>query len=487
MSDLEAGYEVVVVGAGNAGLAAALSAAEHGAKAALLEKASEPLRGGNIYFTRGSRFAWNSLEDDILPLIPHIAESEIKQLRDKAEPYTQGRFYDDVMLVSEGRSDPALLQMLVSESLPTVKWLREMGHEWTPDVRPDASHAVLLNGGRAGLSDRGFGIAARRGVDVRFENIAMELLRDSRGRVSGVRALTPQGFTRLHAKAVILASGGFEADPALRATFLGPGWETARIRGVPFNTGDGLRMAWDIGAQSCGQLSGCHASPQDVNHPPYCLRTQPMLQYRRNVYPWCITVNIDGRRFMDEGSDFRPYTYAKFGRFIMSQPQAVAFQIMDDKIAHLLKDYGKATGGKADTLEALAIKLGLEPGPLIDTIQEYNKAVQPGTFNHKILDGKRTAGLAINKSNWAMTIDTPPFQGYVVCGAVTFTFGGLRINTEAQVMSTWEAPIPGLYACGEIVEGVFYSNYPGCSGMMQGAVFGRKAGLNVARIAKGCA
>ena len=182
MSDLEVGYDVVVVGAGNAGLASALSAAEHGAKVALLEKASEPMRGGNTYFTRGFRFSWESLEDDIMPLVPNITESEIKQLRERAEPYTKSQFYDDVMLVTEGKSDPTLLEMLVNESLPTVKWLREMGHEWTPDVRPDPSHAVLLNGGGASLSDRGFAIAAKRGVDIRYENIAMELLRDSRGR-----------------------------------------------------------------------------------------------------------------------------------------------------------------------------------------------------------------------------------------------------------------------------------------------------------------
>jgi len=181
----------------------------------------------------------------------------------------------------------------------------------------------------------------------------------------------------------------------------------------------------------------------------------------------------------------RPYTYAKFGRFIMSQPQSIAFQILDSKVTHLLKEYGsKATGVKADTLESLAQRLQLEPEPLLHTIREYNNAVQPGTFDHKVPDGKHTKGLAINKSNWALTIDTPPFHGYVVCGAVTFTFGGLRVDTEARVMSNWEAPIPGLYACGEIVGGLFYSNYCGGSGMMQGAVFGRRAGLNAAKLAK---
>jgi len=148
---------------------------------------------------------------------------------------------------------------------------------------------------------------------------------------------------------------------------------------------------------------------------------------------------------------------------------------------HLLYRYENATGGKAQSLEALAEMLGLAPEPLLHTIKEYNRSVQPGTFNHLVLDGKRTKGLAIDKSNWAMAIDTPPYYGYGMCCGITFTFGGLRINTNAQVLSNWEAPIPGLYACGEIVGGLFYANYPGGSGMTQGAVFGRRAGQHASR------
>jgi tricarballylate dehydrogenase len=477
MSDLEARYEVVVVGAGNAGLAAAITAAENGAKVAMLEKATRDLRGGNTYFTGDFRFAWNSLDDDIFPLISSIAENEKKEMREMVKPYTQEHFYEDVMRLTEGRSDPDLLQTIVSESLPTMKWLRGMGHEWAPDHKtPGNSMAVYMNGGGARLSDRGFDIAAKMGVDIRYQNIAMELLRDSHGRVIGVYALTPEGFTRIYAKAVILASGGFEANAAMRAAFLGPGWDTVKVRGVPFNTGDGLRMAWDIGAQAYGNLTACHATPQDIARPPYSIRIQPTWEYNRYAYPWSVMVNLHCQRFVDEGSDFRPYTYAKTGQAIMNQPQGVAFQILDKKTEHLISKYHNATGGKANTLEALARMLGLEPAPLVHAIQEYN---------HRILDGKHTKGLAVDKSNWAMTIDTPPFHGYGVCCGITFTYGGLRLNTQAQVMSTWEAPIPGLYACGEIMGGVFYVNYPGGTGMTMGAVFGRRAGLNAAKLVKG--
>ena len=486
MSDLEARYEVVVVGAGNAGLAAAISAAENGAKVAMLEKASRDLRGGNTYFTGDFRFGWDSLDNDILPLISSISESEIGEMREMAKPYTREQFYEDVMRLSEGHSDPDLAQTLVTESLPTIKWLHAKGHRWQPSHQtPGSSMAVYLNGGGARLSDHGFDVAATMGVDIRYQNIAMELLRDSRGRVIGVYALTPEGFTRIYAKAVVLASGGFEANAAMRAAYLGPGWDMVKIRGVPFNTGDGLRMAWDIGAQPYGNLTACHATPQDVDRPPYSVRIMPTWEYMRYAYPWSIMVNIHGRRFVDEGSDVRPFTYAKIGKAIMSQPQGMAFQILDKKTEHLLRGYNNATGGRATTLEALAGMLGLEPEPFMHTIREYNGAVQPGDFDHRVLDGKHTRGLAVNKSNWALPIDTPPFHGYGVCCGITFTYGGLRINTDGQVMSTWEAPIPGLYACGEIIGGLWYINYPGGSGMMQGAVFGRKAGLNAAKLAKG--
>lgn len=333
--------------------------------------------------------------------------------------------------------------------------------------------------------DAGDGGGGKLGIDIRYQNVAMNLLQDAHGRVIGVRALTPQGFTNIYAKAVILACGGFEANPAMRASYLGAGWDTVKVRGVPFNTGDGLRMAWDIGAQSYGQLTGCHASLQDINRPPYSLRIQPHWEYARYAYPWGITVNIEGQRFFDEGADFRRFTYARLGREIVKQPHGVAFQILDKKTEHLIRGYTDATGGTANTLEELADMLGLEPGPLIKTIQDYNAAVQPGNYDPMNLDGKRTSGLIPDKTNWALPIYTPPFHGYGVCCGITFTYGGLRTNPEAEVLSTWEAPIPGLYACGEIVGGLFYGNYPGASGMMQGAVFGRKAGLNAARLAKG--
>jgi tricarballylate dehydrogenase len=476
-----------VIGGGNAGLAAAISAAEHGAKVILIEKASQELRGGNTYFTGGDlRFGWNSLDEDVLPLIGSITDDEVKRMRAAVTPYTPEQFYEDVMRVTEGHSNPELLQQLVTESLPTIQWLRSLGHVWYPSYdEPGASVVVTMNGGGARLSDHGFVVAAKNGVDIRYQHVFVELIQDAKGAVSGAQVLGPEGFVKIHARAVVLACGGFEANAAMRTSFLGEGWDSVKVRGVPFNTGDGLRAAWDIGAQSFGNLNGCHATPQDIDRPAYSLRIGPPAEYRRHAYPWGVMVNVDGRRFVDEGSDMRAYTYAKTGRAIMLQPQGVAFQIFDAKTAHLPKGYTNATGAQAESLEKLAEKLGIDAEAFVHTVAEFNKAVQPGTFDHHHRDGKGTKGLAINKSNWALPLDTPPYHGYGVCCGITFTFGGLRIGTDTRVLSNWEAPIRGLYACGEIVGGFFYLNYAGGSGLMQGATYGRIAGRNAAQFVRG--
>ena len=478
----EAYYEVVVVGAGNAALSAAVSAAESGARVAVLEKAPKDLRGGNTYFTGDFRFAYQTVED-LVPLVPDLSEGEVGRMREVVTPYRQEDFYDDVMRVTDGRCDPELLQLLVTESYPTVRWMASKGHTWVPSyANPIASMPVALNGGGARLSDHWFQVAERMGVDVKYAHQAVELVRNDRGRVIGVRVQTPEGFATVYGKAVVLACGGFEANAAMRASYLGRNWDTVKVRGVPFNTGDGLRMALDIGAWPYGHWSGCHATPQDLNRPAYSLRVGASSgEYSRYSYPYSIMVNIHGQRFVDEGSDLRTYTYAKIGQAILEQPQGVAFQIFDRKCEHLLRGYERATGGQARTLPELAAMLGVDPEGLVRTVEEYNAAVQPGNFDPKRRDGKRTQGLAIPKSNWAQTIDEPPFHGYAVVCGITFTFGGLRINTRTQVISTSDRPIPGLYACGEIVGGLFFTNYAGGSGMMQGATFGRIAGREAAR------
>jgi tricarballylate dehydrogenase len=212
-------------------------------------------------------------------------------------------------------------------------------------------------------------------------------------------------------------------------------------------------------------------------------------QFQKHSYPFAVLVNATGRRFVDEGADFRNYTYAKYGRMVLEQPGQFAWQIWDKKVKHLQRDeynIRQCTKVTANTIEELAQKLdGVNAEQFIRTIGEYNAAVRRDVaFNPNVKDGRHTEGLAIPKSNWANSIDTPPFEAYAVTCGITFTFGGLRINTDAEVLNTDYQPIRGLYAAGELVGGLFYFNYPGGSGLMSGTVFGKIAGTAAGRAGK---
>ena len=270
---------------------------------------------------------------------------------------------------------------------------------------------------------------------------------------------------------------------------MGPGWELAKVRGTRFNTGDAIRMALDIGAAAHGNWSGCHAVAWDRNAP----ETGDLAVgdgFQKHSYPWGVYLNAEGRRFVDEGADFRNYTYAKYGRVILQQPKQFAWQIFDAKVKAQLRDeyrIKQVTRVTGNTLEELVSKLDdTDQEAALQELKEYNAAVQTGIpFNPNVKDGRCTKNLRINKSNWANTLDTPPFEAYAVTCGITFSFGGLKISKEGQVINSDGEPIRGLYAAGELVGGIFYFNYPGGSGLTNGAVFGRIAGASAAAAAGG--
>jgi tricarballylate dehydrogenase len=297
--------------------------------------------------------------------------------------------------------------------------------------------------------------------------------------------------TQVKAKAVVLAAGGFQANPEWRTRYLGPGWELAKVRGTRFNTGDAIRMALDAGAAATGNWSGCHAVAWERNAPEFGDLAVGD-QFQKHSYPWGVYLNAQGRRFVDEGADFRNYTYAKYGRVILSQPLQFAWQIFDAKVKNQLRDeyrIRQVTKVVANSLEELVKKLDdVDSDQALEELRAYNAAVRRDIpFNPNVKDGRRTEGLAINKSNWANPLDTPPFEAYAVTCGITFTFGGLKIDKHAQVMSSDGEPIPGLYAAGELVGGIFWFNYPGGSGLTNGAVFGRIAGENAGKKATAAA
>jgi tricarballylate dehydrogenase len=340
-------------------------------------------------------------------------------------------------------------------------------------------------GGGYGLVDQLLKAAERNGIEIRYATRMTRLLQDRMGTVTGVTVKGPEGFEDLTAKSVVLACGGFEANPEMRVRYLGPGWEHCRVRGTRHNTGDGIKAALDIGAQAFGGWSTCHAVAWDISAPPYGDRVV-LDNFQKHSYPIGIVVNLKGERFVDEGADFRNHTYAKYGREIMKQPMRTAVQIFDQRTIDMVRDeyrIRQVTKVAAGTLEELVRKLeDVDAQAALEEILRYNAAVKTEVpFNPNVKDGRGTTGLAVNKSNWANTLDEPPFEAYAVTCGITFTFGGLRINTDAQVISTDGEPIPGLYAAGELVGGIFYFNYPGGSGLTNGAVFGRIAGASAAR------
>ena len=481
-------FDVIVVGAGNAALCAALSAQEQGARVVVLERAPEEESGGNSRFTAGAiRVAYRGV-DDLRELMPDLTEAEIAQT--DFGTYTEDQFFDDMFRVTRNRTDPVLCEILVRRSFETLKWLRGKGVRFAPIWGRQAFKVdgkfkfwggltIEAYGGGPGLVQAETEACKKRGVEIRYRSRATRILSDG-FKVLGVEVKTPGRIYELRAPAVILASGGFQADAEMRTRYLGPGWELAKVRGTRFNTGDGIKMALDIGASPFGNWSGCHAVQWDFNAPEFGdLAVGDAFQ--KHSYPWSVLINANGKRFLDEGADFRNYTYAKYGRVVLEQPGNFAWQVFDKKVLHVLRDeyrIKQVTKVRADTLEELASKLeGVDGKAFLEEIRRYNAAVRTDIpFNPNIKDGRCTEGLEINKSNWANTIDEPPFEAYQVGCGITFTFGGLRIDPETRVLDQDLEPIGGLYACGELVGGIFYFNYPGGSGLINGAVFGKIAG-----------
>jgi len=490
-------YDVVVVGGGNAAMCAALSAREHGARVLVLEKAPEAWRGGNGFFTAGGfRFAFKSFAE-VADLVGDLSDEE-KAMMD-VPLYTEDAYYDDLMRVTEDLADADMALTLVRESQPTMQWMKAQGIRWIPMFGRQAykvggkftffGNLVLeAVGGGPGLIDMEYESAKKAGIDVRFEAKAQRLLTDENNRVTGVEIRKPDGSTEtVEAKAVVLASGGFEANVEMRTRYLGPNWDLARVRGTPYNTGDGIRMALDIGAQAWGHWSGCHAVQWDYNAPWHGDRKVGD-NFQKHSYPLGIIVNVHGDRFVDEGADMRNYTYVKYGREVIKQPRRAAFQIFDQKVIEMCREeyrIREITKAEANTIEELARKLEIDVDGLVKTVTDFNAAVKKDVpFNPAVKDGRGTRGLVLPKSNWANALDTPPYYGFAVTTGITFTFGGLHITPAGEVLDNEGRTLKGLYAAGELVGGLFYNNYPGGAGLMAGSVFGRIAGRSAAAAAK---
>tara|TARA_B100000315_G_scaffold193844_1_gene184399 strand:+ start:2295 stop:3773 length:1479 start_codon:yes stop_codon:yes gene_type:complete len=483
-------FDVIVVGAGNAAMCAALAAREEGARVLVLEKAPAEVKGGNSAFSGGLfRFAHQGSED-VLSLVPDTTPAEVARM--DMGPYTAETYSDDLIRLSEGRADPELVRVLVDESYDTMRWMQtRLGVRWElnrQSPRQEDRDTFLPGneltawGGGGGLMQQLFHAAEGQGVDVVCSASAVGFLTDDHGGVCGVRVKTGGEIQSLEAGAVVLGSGGFQASPEMRARYLGPGWDRMKVRGSRYNTGEVLDRAREIGAFTSGAWSRSDSAPADLDSPDAGVLTMGNL-YSRNSSRLGIMVNTEGRRFTDEGADFHATGGVELGQAIWAQPDGVAYQIFDQQTAPMVEG-PYAVGGRpviADTWEELAHELSLDPETLRNTMTEFNAAVQDGVLNLNIKDGKGAVGLTPPRSNWARRLDQPPFVAYRVTTTILFTYGGLAVDPEARVLDGAYEPIPGLFATGEAIGGLYYRHFSTGSGLMLGSVFGRIAGANAAR------
>jgi tricarballylate dehydrogenase len=480
--------DVIVVGGGNAALTAALAARDRGRSVILLERAPKEQAGGNSYYTAGAtRIVHDGLED-LLDLV----EPDERHDRTEVPPYTAQDYLDDLAKVTEGRSDPEMGRILAEDSADVLRWLRKehdvryrLMYERQAYERPDGSylfwgglHVGNVGGGEGLIRDE-VRAAERAGVDLRYEHHVVDLVTEGDA-VTGVVVRTPDGERTLRSRSVILASGGFEANAELRERYLGPGWQHAKVRGTPFNTGELILKALELGAARGGDWSSCHSVQWDAWTEQNESNRELTNRLTRQSYILGIIVNKEGERFVDEGADYRNYTYAKYGADVLAQPDSIAFQLFDATLRPMLRseEYEMPGIGEAvaDTLEELAEQLGVDVDGLVRTVRAFNDSIDRDVdFDPNVKDG-RAARVDPPKSNWANPIETAPFYAYPVTCGVTFTFGGLKGDSHGRVLKEDGDPIPGLFACGEALGGLFSGNYPGGSGLAAGAVFGRRAG-----------
>ncbi|KAI1639854.1 fumarate reductase flavoprotein subunit [Biscogniauxia mediterranea] len=513
--ELPSECDVLVIGSGNAGFSAATSAAEHGAgNVILIDKCPEDWAGGNSYFTAGAFRTAHSGLKDLQPLVNNVGADSAGII--DLDPYTHSDFQHDLSRVTAGRSDAELGRVLVHDSNDAIKWLARQGVRFQLSFNRQAykvngrykfwgGMALKTEDGGKGLIEDHRRAALKHGVRTFWSTTARRLLTSPEtGAVRGVEVERNGRPHVIESKAVILAAGGFEANPRMRCQYLGPNWDLAYVRGTPYNTGDCLEMAIrDVSAKQAGNWSGCHSVAWDADAPPNTGDRAISNEFTKSGYPLGIMVNNQGFRFVDEGVDLRNYTYAKFGKAILAQPDGVAFQIWDAKTTPWLRaeEYrdGIVRKIQAQSIEELADKCaeeGLQSRQtLIDTLTAFNRAAHAHrrenpslVWDPAVKDGVSTQarehGLRLPKTNWALPIDEAPFLAVKVTCGVTFTFGGLAVNPEtAAVVSTSDREVPGLFCVGEMMGGLFYGNYPGGSGLTSGAVFGRRAGRAAASLA----
>jgi tricarballylate dehydrogenase len=453
-------WQVIVVGAGNAGLCAGISALQAGATSvAVLEAAPKELRGGNSSLTKTMRFSWRG-SPFMAGLLRESDRERVGEILAGQSEYTEEQYLEDWLRISGDQVDVTLVESIIRRSNDTIAWMRDFGHRWAPRPKPlPGDVPVVLDGGGEGMQHRSFAEFERLGGTVLYDSTVTGFAKTADGRylLQGPGTAFP-----LFADALVLASAGFEANSRMRVRHLGEQWRDVKLRGVPFNDGAPLAAAIEFGADTAGSWAECHATPQGLTLPDYMLPGQMHTSHglARYAFPWGVVVNREGRRFFDESGEYSNLSYVTLGQKIMDQPGRIAFQIFDHKVveAGVLPDgyLGDPDAVIAHSIEEGARRLGINAENLVAEVRQRDATVPT------------TKGL-----------DTPPFLFVPVVSGLTFTYGGLSVTTSAEVRGGGE-PINGLYAAGVIIGGLYHHGYPGGTGLMAGAVLGRAAGTAAA-------
>jgi tricarballylate dehydrogenase len=456
--------DVLVIGGGNAALCAALMAREAGASVLLLESAPKEWRGGNSAHTRNIRAMHDAPEDVML------------------ESYTEEEYWQDVLKVTSGLTDEKLARLVIRASSQCREWMKHHGVRFQPPLSGtlnlSRTNAFFMGGGKA-LVNAYYRSAEKLGVQIRYDSPV-----DSIDIQDGKFIAACIGAERIEAKTCVLAAGGFESN----REWLKEAWgvnefgespaDNFLIRGTRYNNGVLLKQLIALGADSVSDPTQAHMVAVDARAPLY----DGGICTRIDAVSFGIVVNKNAQRFSDEGEDFWPKRYAFWGRLVAQQPGQIGYSIIDSKVLGRFMP-PVFPGEKADTLEELARKLGLDPAALVKTIETYNAACQVGTFDHTIMDDCHTIGLEPPKTHWALPIDTAPFYAYAVRPGVTFTYLGLKTDETAAVRLQGQ-PSKNLFVAGEMMAGnVLGKGYAAGIGMAIGTVFGRIAGTEAAKAA----
>jgi tricarballylate dehydrogenase len=458
-------FDVAIVGGGNAGLCAALSAAARGARIVVLESAPRVLRGGNSRHTRNLR-CMHDRPTDVL-----------------TDAYSEDEFFGDLVRVTGGQTNERLARLVVRASVDCPAWLRQFGARLQPSLRGTLhlgrTNAFFLGGGKA-LMNSYYAAAERLGVLVHYEADAVAL-DITGGRFSGATVRLAGRETAVRARTVVLASGGFESNLEWLKQIWGDAADNFVIRGTPYNKGTMLKHMLAYGAEPVGDPTQCHAVAVDARAPKF----DGGIVTRLDCLPFGIVVNALGDRFYDEGEDFWPKRYAIWGRLVAQQPGQIAYAIVDAKVAgsFIPSVFPPIV---APSIRELASLLGVSPDALDATVTAFNRGVRPGTFDHRLLDDCRTEGLTPDKTHWAQTLATPPFWGYPLRPGITFTYLGLKVDERARVVMSDGQPADNIFGAGEIMAGnVLGKGYVAGVGMTIGTVFGQIAGREAATHAVG--